>query len=442
MVQGADEKEKERGAFSETLVPLEKTKLSDGRILSDIHFEKLENKITEYFSNIPQPPQKKALSTLPQLVEGPFIVGEAHTDISPKKFLIENMKKFKQYGFEVLFLEHLFYDSDQKDLDSFFETGEMSLALKSRLATLDNYGGIHSNPPDPEIPQKLWKQNNYTALVKAAQAAGIRIVGADVSKLYEAQNIENKAVLNAGNPLDDKRTAYGNYGISQTISHEIGGSNEKWFALLGNTHVNTFKNIPGVANITGAKSIYIADEKNWKAKKIAENSLPSKEVKLNSERVIDVMHEQVKFRGDAIITQHPLAKISLFKEQEKVDQFIEELRGSFPKEHWKKYFDVKDVKDLEDKSKLNIKEAAVLSLVKAINTIKTNPYITLEEAKEKLFKPILEVIDKSKERQKHDFTFFNRKVVFQFKDSKVAENLLNFVNENYLSTQHVPTKTR
>src|SRR5258708_599155 len=49
----------------------------------------------------------KPITQISDLLNSNFIVGEAHSHVSPKKFLIENMKNLKKSGFKTLFMEHL-----------------------------------------------------------------------------------------------------------------------------------------------------------------------------------------------------------------------------------------------------------------------------------------------------------------------------------------------
>jgi biotin operon repressor len=48
------------------------------------------------------------------------VIGERHNDIYSKKFIIDNIYMLKQKGVEVIYLEHLYYDVMQEDLDAYF----------------------------------------------------------------------------------------------------------------------------------------------------------------------------------------------------------------------------------------------------------------------------------------------------------------------------------
>lgn len=53
------------------------------------------------------------------------MVGEAHSQLGSKQFLIENMALLKQQKVRVLYMEHLMTDFQQADLDLFNQTGQM-----------------------------------------------------------------------------------------------------------------------------------------------------------------------------------------------------------------------------------------------------------------------------------------------------------------------------
>ncbi|HIE3609195.1 TPA: membrane-targeted effector domain-containing toxin, partial [Legionella anisa] len=222
--------------------------------------EKFSGVLKSYFSSVSPVLSKKPIERTRDLFEEPFIVGECHSHISPKKFLIENMKKMKQNGYEVLFMEHLFYDTNQKDLDEFFKTGKMSTELINQLREMNQHGLGYSFGPSSKITSSLWKNNDYVAVLHAAREAGIRVVGIDISTVYRSQKIgiDNQQ-------LDNTRIRYMNYTAAQIMKREIGflSKGKKWCGFMGNTHVSTFENTPGVAELLDARSVYVFDQPQW-----------------------------------------------------------------------------------------------------------------------------------------------------------------------------------
>ncbi|HAT8180065.1 TPA: hypothetical protein JA361_11510 [Legionella pneumophila] len=268
-----------RKKFCESIVPvLWATHEYNGIIKREDYLEiqKFEEKIKGFFSSVSPVMAKKTLERTQDLFEESFIIGESHSHISPKRFLIENMKKMKECGYEILFIEHLFYDTDQKDLDKFFETGEISTNLMYRLKEMNRSGMGHSFGPASGVTSPLWKEHDYIAVLRAAREAGIRVVGIDISTVYNRQKIGID-----DQQLDDTRVRYMNYTAAQIIEREINflPKGKKWCGLMGNTHVKSFENTLGVAELFGARSVYIFDNQNWKS-----SSEPGKEkMELDSE---------------------------------------------------------------------------------------------------------------------------------------------------------------
>lgn len=356
--------------------------------------------VAEFISN---PPVKKANEPLKEaedLKKSSFIIGEAHQHISSKRFLIENMKMLKKEGFEILFMEHFFYDTDQNDLDKFFQTKDAPLSgtLQARLREMERHQLI--------IGEEVVKYS-FTDVLYAAREAGIRVVGIDVSTTYKAQKIgyDNEQ-------LDDKRQRYMNYTAHEIIKKEA-GSGEKWCALMGNTHVHSFKNVPGVAELTGARSVQIFDTGTH-------NKISG--VTLNSSYKVG----DVELKGDLVITQNP--KESTFnilfqKEYEesiKIQNYLTGLKNSFKKQHWKDLFNG-NPEDPKRKKKDDPKYKAIRDLKEKIEDAKDMK--TLDEVQKYLSQPIANVIKTSKDQQVHDFILFKK----AFRTSQVADDLEEFL---------------
>ncbi|KTC96169.1 membrane-targeted effector domain-containing toxin [Legionella erythra] len=365
--------------------------------------KEMSKTVAEFMSN---PPVKKAtepLKNAEDLKKTSFIIGEAHQHTSSKRFLIQNMKMLKQEGFEILFMEHFFYDTDQNDLDKFFQTldAPLSTTLQARLKEMERHQFMSTN-------EEL-KKYSFTDILYAAREAGIRVVGIDVSTTYKAQKIglENEQ-------LDDKRQKYMNYTAHEIIKREA-GSDKKWCALMGNTHVHSFNNVPGVAELTGARSIQIFD-----TGKLCKTS----GMNLNSSYLVG----DVELKGDLVITQNPKEsthKILFQKEHEesiKIQTYLSGLKNSFKKQHWKDFFN-ENPEDLKHKRMDSPKYKAIRDLKEKIEVAKDMK--TLDEVQEYLREPIANVIKASKEQQVHDFILFKK----AFRSSQVADNLEEFLKK-------------
>jgi len=195
--------------FSKTGSPITVPKLSDEEHLSSRikEMKGIASTLTE---------AEKQKRPLAELLNGNFCVGEAHADISPKRFLIENMSTFKERGFSVLFMEHLAADRD----------------LGERLGSLDfQYMDNKS-------------EYNFTNVVKAAQDNGIEIVNLEESnEIYKRyrNNSERMVSLNynAREVIEKKEREF----LDDT------GNALKWFAFVGFTHLNSYYGVPGICEI-------------------------------------------------------------------------------------------------------------------------------------------------------------------------------------------------
>ncbi len=54
-------------------------------------------KMTKFYSSRPTTPPSESINGLSDLLQSNFIVGEAHSDPSPKNFLIQNMVGFSRW---------------------------------------------------------------------------------------------------------------------------------------------------------------------------------------------------------------------------------------------------------------------------------------------------------------------------------------------------------
>ncbi len=263
------------------------------------------NKVTQFFTHPPVKPfvNTPPLSSAAQLVDNNFIVGEAHSDTSPKKFLMDNMAALKANGFTTLYLEHLFYDH-QKDLDNYFATGVFSARLDQQLKTLDVLKGRFHHQD-----YEHWQTYNFTALLKCARAAGIRVVGIDVSHVYENQNMGVN-----DEQLDDiytVRIPRMNYMAYHIIQREQAAAKGKWCALIGNMHVQTQKNTPGVADLFTVRRVYVADKAHDKTLPVT--SLDDKE---STSMMLNTTYQATKdlsFQADLFIRHdsHDTTKLLL-----------------------------------------------------------------------------------------------------------------------------------
>lgn len=305
--------DKARKEFCQSLVPQTKVtyKINSKEITEiQLNLEAFSQKRDHFFNNASPQTAKKPLGKTSDLFEESFVIGEAHSHISPKQFLIANMEKMKANGYQVLFMEHLFYDTHQEDLDQFLKTGEMSNELMVQLKKMNDHGMGHFFGPHSSLTGDIWKKDNYIEVLQAARAAGIRIVGIDISSVYNSQKIGFDS-----EQLDDTRIGYMNYTAAHIMEREINAlaADQKWCALMGNAHVNSFSNTPGIAELLHTRSVYIFDKPQWQE----ENQPHKGRVEFESEYIVS--NGQQVFQGDVIFELDPKSGASLLPEHPSAD---------------------------------------------------------------------------------------------------------------------------
>ena len=171
-----------------------------------------------------------------------IVIGESHNESSGKKFLIENMPELSKNNIKTLYLEHLQTDLHQADLDHFFKTGEMTPQLEGFLSSQDAGHRVNTETPF-----------TYSNLVREARKNGIEIKAIDCSCSYYLEGVP-------GQHLGTSRFEMMNYFASQVMStHRSQTGGHKWIALTGNAHSNTFRGVPGIAELEGAVGLRIQD---------------------------------------------------------------------------------------------------------------------------------------------------------------------------------------
>lgn len=197
--------------------------------------EEFYQKITELFkaAATEQNTTEGQINDVNDILEDNLIVGEiSHSCITPKQFLIENMQALKAAGYTTLYFEHLYYDQHQYLLDKLSSGESMNQHLVSRLDQFD-----HAYSPLGKF-QSDWMKSNFTAVVKAAQDAGIRVVALDIKSVYELQDRK----MPGGGRDAENRTIMGDYCFARIIQHDQqeqkrSDPHGKYVALIGAAHV-------------------------------------------------------------------------------------------------------------------------------------------------------------------------------------------------------------
>lgn len=174
-------------------------------------------------------------------------VGERHGQKSSKQFLIDNFEALSGLGVKILFTEFFNYDTMQPYLDDYFasESDEMHPLLEAVLTDADDTYGFTA-------------PYSYRELVRAAKAAGIRIVGIDTSLSYDLGNFENTLE-------GDERIKAMNSVAQKIIRYEASRSGGKYIVHLGGAHGPTLEAdsgyaVPGLADLLQCPFIMVQDD--------------------------------------------------------------------------------------------------------------------------------------------------------------------------------------
>lgn len=170
------------------------------------------------------------------------IIGEAHSNTSAKKFLIDNMPYLSRQNIKTLYLEHLQTDFHQALIDDFFKTGKMPIQLDTFLNNQDKGHRVNRTTP-----------YTYRNLVSEARKHGVKIKAIDCAASY---HIEGMPTTYANTTRHEMM----NYFATLIIrGHKVKIGDHKWIALTGNTHANTFRGVPGLAELEGAIGLRLED---------------------------------------------------------------------------------------------------------------------------------------------------------------------------------------
>ncbi|AZE53728.1 hypothetical protein C4K03_1557 [Pseudomonas synxantha] len=170
-----------------------------------------------------------------------LVIGESHSAESSKAFLINNMQLLASQGVKRIYFEHLLTDVHIPMLKAFYRSKNAPMAEE-----LTNFlNGIYPLP-----------RNHYYSfrnVVTKARDAGIKIQPIDCTASYILRDMRD----NTGTLRQRMMNYYATEVIQwiQTTKRQPG----KWVALVGDTHTNTFKDIPGIAELTSSIGLRIED---------------------------------------------------------------------------------------------------------------------------------------------------------------------------------------
>ncbi|MGY2263690.1 membrane-targeted effector domain-containing toxin [Pseudomonas sp. SDO5561_S422] len=211
--------------------------------------KKLQDQAQAFFTEH-TPPARGALPAVdPALDEAKFIdqlldtadglvVGEAHAGTSSKGFLSRHMEYLKgPREVKTLYMEQLTTELHQADLDIVHSLGFMPDELWSYLNALDKGHGVPADSP-----------YGFVSLVQVAMKHNVRIRALDCVASLRVDG------------MPASRTSMFNYFATQVIrADQLQQGPHKWVALVGETHANTHRGVPGIAELNNGISLLLDD---------------------------------------------------------------------------------------------------------------------------------------------------------------------------------------
>lgn len=242
-------------SFSENLEPVG----SDAQSIRDarkVFFEKrikLSEDAEVFFANRPFSPMQPMLPRLslnesqPSIIQkllhacDGLVIGESHGAVASKAFLIDNMQLLASQGVKRLYFEHLLTDVHMPLLKAFY---------RSRNALMPEELKAYLNTIYPPLSDQHF---SFVNIVTQARDAGIKVQPIDCTVSYMLRDLPDSA--------DNLRQRMMNYFATEVIEwvQTTKPRPGKWVALVGDTHTNTYKGIPGIAELTSSIGLRIED---------------------------------------------------------------------------------------------------------------------------------------------------------------------------------------
>lgn len=191
------------------------------------------------------------------LLDSSFVLGENHGHIAAKRFLIENMKLFKDRGYNTIFFEHY----GPENLESLAKCQESKgEIIPEDLTEISNYTVENSMiglAYDFQGLSKTYchkfddlKQHyNFEQIIKKAAEVGIEIVPIEVSR-------ENYQIHQRG----ENRMIYLNSNAVEKIDEKSTENPQlKYIVFIGASHVLSRYGTYGIAECLGLQDVVIYD---------------------------------------------------------------------------------------------------------------------------------------------------------------------------------------
>lgn len=182
-------------------------------------------------------PEQAIQNALSQPQVRGLVLGETHYEPAGYQFLIEQMRTFAENGVSVVYLENAPFLPRGPG----FATGSYAPADAIAAIPRDYDAGFASNPTTLQV-------------IEAARAENIHVIGLEHPQL--TGHVDNFRSRHNNIRFWDERLQELNYAATRIIDQTPKG--QKFVALVGKAHMNTYNNIPGLAELTSSVGISLA----------------------------------------------------------------------------------------------------------------------------------------------------------------------------------------
>ncbi|MHC8355627.1 membrane-targeted effector domain-containing toxin [Pseudomonas sp. LB3P81] len=188
-----------------------------------------------------------------------LVIGQDSSGIGARQVLIDNLKALNKQKIKTLYMDHLFTDFHQADLDIFHKTGKMPPALERYLKALDTR--FETDPAGPY---------SYTELVKTAQKNHIRVQAIDSLASRRFPHME-------GTTEASSRKMMNYYSATTLRADQAARGAHRWVALVDEGRASTFDKVAGLSELEGTVALRVDEVSVGKAQGLTVD--PGKKVK-------------------------------------------------------------------------------------------------------------------------------------------------------------------
>lgn len=167
-----------------------------------------------------------------------MVLGEVNDSVGSKKLLIKYMAKLKSLGVHTLYTDFLVKELHQGWVDHFISTGLMPHDLFKYLEQLTH--------------QSLIAKYTPLELLRTARLQGVKVKALDCAAAHQVHGL-NPAEAGIG----QKMRIY--YAAQRIRARQAARPESGWIALVDQTRVSTFEEIPGLSDLTDTLGVRIKD---------------------------------------------------------------------------------------------------------------------------------------------------------------------------------------